>query len=184
MQRRLPSYFELEACPGRSIELLLMRYRYGHASFPACDPDNNQETAFDGCKYVLLSRHIDKAVFSYSLRVGAAPPCPTITSDLRRFRVTYNVIWNRISKPSSSLPTGTYTFDSQSVSTCYCDPPSDPNPSCDFGNGTFWQPLVFDTDAQCVSSEDVFTLLGNPYCETLPQHIEYCFSPPSWTVTI
>jgi hypothetical protein len=176
--------FELEACPGSSIQLLLVRYRYGDALFPACDPDNNQETAFNGCKYVLMSRYIDRAVFAYAIRVGAAPPCPTIIADLRRYRITYDVIWNRISKPSSSLPSGIYNFDSQSVSTCYCDPSNNPTPSCDYGTGNYWYPFNFDTEDQCLSSEDVFTLLGNPYCETSPQHIEYCFSPPSWTVTI
>jgi hypothetical protein len=176
-------FFELEVSPATNIQFLLIRYRYGDELFPACDPDNNTETAFDGCKYVLMSRHISRVIFYFGYRLEPLP-CPRLATDAFAstwpWRFQFNVIWNRISKPFPSLPSGSFTFDSEAVSTCYCDPPSNPNPSCDYGTGNFWFPFNFELDQQCVSSKDAFTLLGSP-C-TASQHLEYCFDPPSWTV--
>lgn len=196
---------QLEIYRGEQINLTLTRYRFGDGAFPDCDPDNNPETAFQGCKYFLRATYYDRAVLrviNYFVvpTVSSCPPpaftCPQENNPPEGPFVTdcwgASVSWNRISKPFVNLPSSV-TFDTQSVTTCYCNPVGGILPGC-------WAPCqaqrsVYDVEPQCVTLPafslnpcylNFFSYLygsEGPFGACVGKSSQHCFTPPTWTIT-
>lgn len=182
-------WHQLEASRGRRIQVTIGRNPFGIAPFPACDPDNDPDTAFAGCQNFVFSSYIDFATLYGALAMTQGSvndfscPAPLPWDGFGLVNCgTAQVIWHRISKPFAQIPSGTFTFNSQSVSTCYCN---DPDPGCLLPCRS--QRVVFDVTDQCVAytknRQCPFFPTG-PQCLTpLPELIQYCFTPPTWSIT-
>ena len=191
---------QLEIRRGEQIKLFLSRYRFGDGAFPDCNPDNNPETAFQGCKYFLRATYYDRAVLKvinyFKVPIGSSctPPaftCPQENTPPEGPFVSdcsaASVLWHRISKPVVNFPSS-IAFDAQSVTTCYCTSAGCLSP-CQSN------PVWYDVEPQCVTLPAVSTnpcylnffsyLYGSegPFGACVGKSLQHCFTPPTWSIT-